>query len=148
MALILGPLSLVLLLACSNVTMLFLSRAVVRRGEIAVRLALGVGPARLLRMLALESFLTALVAGLLSIVLAYRMPQIIMNAVNHNQAALVPLMHPNWRVFGYLAVLVFVATIASSLAPMHAAWKTDLVTALEQKRAMAQPPCARGPPAA
>ena len=75
-------------------------------------------------MLALESLLTALIAGLLSIVLAYRMPQIIMNAVNHNQAALVPLMHPNWRVFGYLAVLVFVATIASSLAPMHAAWKT------------------------
>jgi predicted permease len=130
MALILGPLSLVLLLACSNVTLLFLSRAVVRRGEIAVRLALGVGRARLLRMLALESFLTALIAGLLSIVLAYRIPQIIMNAVNHNQAALVPLMHPNWRVFGYLAVLVFIATIVSSLAPMHAAWKLDLVTAL------------------
>jgi predicted permease len=130
MALILGPLSLVLLLACINVTLLFLSRAVVRRGEIAVRLALGVGRARLLRMLALESLLTALIAGLLSIVLAYRMPQIIMNAVNHNQAALVPLMHPNWRVFGYLAVLVFIATIASSLAPMHAAWKLDLVTAL------------------
>lgn len=133
MALILGPLSLVLLLACSNVAMLFLSRAVVRRGEIAVRLALGAGRARLLRMLALESFLTALTAGLLSIVLAYRVPQIIMNAVNHNQAALVPLMHPNWRVFGYLAVLVFVATIASSLAPMHAAWKTDLVTALKAR---------------
>ena len=40
-------------------------------------------------------------------------------------------MHPNWRVFGYLAVLVFVATITSSLAPMHAAWKMDLVTALK-----------------
>jgi predicted permease len=112
---------------------LFLSRAVVRRGEIAVRLALGVSRARLLRMLALESFLTALIAGLLSIVLAYRVPQIIMNAANHNQAALVPLMHPNWRVFGYLAVLVFVATIASSLAPMHAAWKMDLVTAFKAR---------------
>jgi predicted permease len=133
MALILGPLSLVLLLACSNVALLFLSRAVVRRGEIALRLALGAGRARLLRMLALESFLTALIAGVLSVVLAYRVPQIIMNAVNHNQAALVPLMHPNWRVFGYLAILVFVATIASSLAPMHAAWKTDLVTALKAR---------------
>ena len=133
MALILGPLSLVLLLACSNVTLLFLSRAVVRRGEIAVRVALGIGRARLLRMLVLEAFLTALIAGLLSIVLAYRVPQMIMNAANPNLAALVPLMHPNWRVFGYLAVLVFVATIVSSLAPMHAAWKMDLVTALKAR---------------
>jgi ABC-type antimicrobial peptide transport system permease subunit len=99
MALILGPLLLVLLLACSNVTILFLSRAVVRRGEMAVRLALGVGRARLLRMLLLESFLTALVAGLVSIVLAYRVPQMIMNVANREMAAFVPFMRPNWHVF-------------------------------------------------
>lgn len=137
MALILGPLSLVLLLACCNVTMLFLSRAIVRRGEIAVRLALGVGRARLLRMLLLESFFTALFAGLASIALAYRVPQLIMNAINRNQAGLVPLMHPDWRVFGYLAALIAVATLASSMAPMHAAWKLDLVTALKGREATA-----------
>jgi predicted permease len=137
MALILGPLTLVLLLACSNVTMLFLSRAVVRRGEIAVRLALGVGRVRLLRMLVLESLLTALIAGLVSIVLAYRMPQMIMNAANPILAALLPPMRPNWHVFGYLAVLVSIATIASSLAPMHAAWKLDLVTALKGREGTA-----------
>lgn len=137
MALILGPLTLVLLLACSNVTMLFLSRAVVRRGEIAVRLALGVGRVRLLSLLALEAFLTAAVAGALSIALAWRVPQMLMNAVNPNLAALVPLMHPNWRVFGYLSVLVTVATFASSLAPMHAAWKLDLVTALKGREGAA-----------
>ncbi len=137
MALILGPLALVLLLACSNVTMLFLSRAVVRRGEIAVRLALGVGRARLLRMLVLEALLTALIAGLMSIPLAYRVPQMIMNAANPNLAALVPLMRPNWLVFGYLAALVTVATIVSSLAPMHAAWKLDLVTVLKGREGAA-----------
>jgi predicted permease len=137
MALILGPLSLVLLLACSNVTMLFLSRAVVRRGEIAVRLALGVGRARLLRMLLLESFLTALFAGLMSIGIVYRVPQLIMNAANPNLAVLVPMMHPDWRVFGYLMALVAVATITSSLAPLHAAWKLDLVTALKGREGAA-----------
>jgi predicted permease len=137
MALILGPLSLVLLLACSNVTMLFLSRAVVRRGEIAVRLALGIGRSRLLRMLLLESFLTALIAGMASIALAYRVPLLIMNLANRNQSGLVPIMHPDWRAFGYLAALVVWATIVSSLAPMHAAWKLDLITALKGREASA-----------
>jgi ABC-type antimicrobial peptide transport system permease subunit len=74
MALILGPLALVLLLACTNVSMLFLSPSITRRGEIAIRLALGAGRARLIRMLALESFFTAAAAGLASIYLAARFP--------------------------------------------------------------------------
>ena len=74
MALILGPLALVLLLACTNVTMLFLSRSITRRGEIAIRLALGAGRARLIRMLALESLFTAAAAGVASIYLAARFP--------------------------------------------------------------------------
>jgi predicted permease len=135
MALILGPLSLVLLLACSNVTMLFLSRAVVRRGEIAVRLALGVGRARLLRMLLLESLLIALIGGAVSVALAYRVPQLLINMAD--RASFWPAAHPDWRVFSYLAVLVVVATVASSLAPMHTAWKLDLVTALKGREVSA-----------
>lgn len=134
MSLILGPLSLVLLLACSNVTMLFLSRAIVRRGEIAVRLALGVGRARLARMLLLESLLIAAIAGLISVALAYRVPLMVINVVDPGQSGMVPLMHPNWHVFGYLAALVVVATIVSSLAPMHSAWKLDLLTALKGRQ--------------
>jgi len=130
-ALILGPLSLVLLLACSNVTMLFLSRAIVRRGEIAVRLALGVSRARLARMLLLESVLTAGIAGAVSLVLAYRVPLMILNVVDPDEAGFIPHMHPDWRVFTYLAGLIAIATVASSLAPMHASWKLDLLSALK-----------------
>ncbi len=132
MGLILGPLSLVLMLACTNVTMLFLSRAIVRRGEIAVRLALGVGRGRLVRMLVLESLLMAAIAGVISVALAYRVPMLIMNIVaNGDETGFVPVAHPDWRVFAYLTALVTVATLVSSLAPMHAAWKLDLITALK-----------------
>ena len=137
MSLILGPLSLVLLLACSNVTMLFLSRAIVRRGEIAVRLALGIGRARLARMLLIESLLTASAAGILSIALAYRVPLLVMNIADPNQSGFVPLIHPNWRVFAYLLALVTIAALTSSLAPMHAAWKLDLLSALKRQQGAA-----------
>lgn len=135
--LILGPLSLVLLLACTNVTMLFLSRAIVRRGELAVRLALGAGRARLMRMLALESFLTASVAGAASILLAARIPAFILGSVDPPESAFTPNIRPDWRVFAYLAVLVIVATIASALAPLRESFRLDLATALKGREGAA-----------
>jgi predicted permease len=138
MALIMGPLSLVLLLACTNVTMLFLSRSIVRRGEIAVRLALGAGRAGLLRMLALESFLTASVAGALSICLAARVPALLLGSIDPVEGGqFASGMRPDWRVFGYLAFLVLIATVASAVAPMRESFRFDLVTALKGREGAA-----------
>lgn len=137
MALILGPLTLILLLACCNVTMLFLSRTVLRRGEIAVRLALGAGRGQLARMLLAESLMTAAIGGALSVLLVYRVPLLIMNAISPRQARNVLMIHPDWRVFSYLAVLVVMATVISSLMPIRAAWKLDLLTALKGREGSA-----------
>jgi len=137
MALILGPLALVLLLACTNVTMLFLSRSITRRGEIAVRLALGAGRARLIRMLALESFLTAAAAGVASIYLAARFPFLLFSAIDPAASAVASLIRPDWKVFGYLAALVLIATAASALAPMRESFRFDLVTALKGREGSA-----------
>ncbi len=137
MALILGPLALVLLLACTNVTMLFLSRSITRRGEIAVRLALGAGRARLIRMLALESFFTAAAAGVASIYLAARFPFLLFAAINPDAAGVASVIRPDWKVFGYLAALVLIATAASALAPMRESFRFDLVTALKGREGSA-----------
>ena len=137
MVLILGPLALILLLACSNVAMLFLSRTLARKGEIAIRLALGVSRSRLAGMLLTESLLTVCIGGALSMVLAYRVPLLIMNIMAPGQANFVVLLHPDWRVFGYLAILVVAATTFSSLMPIRAAWKLDLLTALKGREGAA-----------
>lgn len=125
--LVIALISLVLIV-CVNVTTLLLARAASRRQEIAVRLALGAGRLRLIRMLLTETFLLASIAGLASCYLAYSLPAVLDRWLANVRENAVPdySLAPDWRVFGYLTVVTLMAGILAGLTPTLQSLKVNL----------------------
>jgi len=123
---------LVLLIACANIAGLVLVRGMSRRGEIAVRLALGATRTRIVRLLVVENLVLALPGAVLGLLLAQRgIPLLIGYAEN--------LSAPN-RIFFNIGVdrlvLAFAALVACGsalvfgLVPALQSTQVDLVSVI------------------
>jgi predicted permease len=129
--LLMAMVGVVLLIACANVAVLLLSRAMARRREFALRLSLGASRGRLIRQLLTESLLMAGTGGILGVICA-----------GWTSRGLVFLVPPDRRPFLDnqidVTLLAFVAGISIltaflfGLAPALLATRVDMLPAMKQ----------------
>jgi predicted permease len=120
--------SMILLIACSNLANLLLARAVVRRREIGVRLSLGAGRGRLIAQLLTESMLLALAGGVLGLVLSRWLARILALAMSAPGFTIELEFAP--AIVLYALVLSLATGVSFGLAPAMAATRVSLSQAL------------------
>jgi putative ABC transport system permease protein len=119
----------VLLVGCVNLAGISLSRAAARQRELAVRTALGATRGQLTRLLLTESFILALVGGLLGVLLEVWGQRALLHLVPTDLPR-IENFSIDWTVLLFAGALIFVAAIACGLTPAWLLSRSDLREAL------------------
>jgi predicted permease len=122
----------VLLIACANAANLLLARALRRRRELAVRLALGGSRSRIVRLLIVESLLLGLAGGVAAALAGYwtgeGLRRLLFPDARWTTAAF------DDRALGFTLLIALAAGLVAGLAPALQLTNPDLVSALKDNR--------------
>jgi putative ABC transport system permease protein len=128
---VLGGVLLVLAIACVNVTNLLLARGAQRRGEFAMRAALGASRLRMIRQLLVESLLLAVLGGALGMFVAHFGVRALV-AVSPPGLPRADAIQLNGTVFLFALAITAAIGVLAGLIPALQASRSDLNMALQQ----------------
>ena len=129
---LLAIVGLLLLIACANVANLLLARAVNRRREIAVRLAVGAGRWALMRQLLVESLLLSIAGGAAGILFAWWTGAALLGLLGESAGSALSAV-PDARILAFTFVLSAITGVLFGLAPAWQATSPDLALTLKDQ---------------
>lgn len=130
---VLVAVALVLLVACVNLGALFLARITARRGELAVRAAMGAGTARVARQLLTESLVLSLAGAIGAVVLSVPAVRAIRGGVPEDLASYLPgwaMLHVDTRVLTFALAAAVAAGFVVAFGPVMRTRRVHLTAAL------------------
>jgi predicted permease len=123
----------VLLIACANVANLLLARTTARQKEIALRLALGAGRARIIRQQLVESGLLALAGTVVGLLLAWWTGGLLLAALPGDPAARNLSAEPDLRVTGFAIGTGVLTALLFGIVPAIHATRAGVIAALKEE---------------
>ena len=127
---LLGVCALVLLIACANVANLLLARAVARRGQTAIRLAMGASRRQIVTEALVESILLAVAGAIAGLVVAVGAARLLLSLAFAGATILPIATTPSPMVLAFASALALVTGIVFGAAPAWFATRTDPIDAL------------------
>jgi predicted permease len=124
---------LVLLIACINLAGILLARASARRRELAIRLALGAGRARLMQQLLVESLMLSVAGAALGFVFAQGVAAL---AASLQLPLPVPVRlqaEPDWRAVSYALLLAAFSALVCGLLPAWQPVRESIASRLDRE---------------